>query len=122
MEKRSKMSNILLLLGYISLTVLGMLLIKTGGQQQLAISEQVLSIKVSIQTLAGLLCYVLSFLLYMVVLPRFNLSYIAPITTGAVFALVILVSVVVLKESIGLYQWIGIGAIFIGITFMNLKK
>jgi len=122
-EGRTKaISNIILLLCYICLTVLGMLLIKIGGEQQMTLVDRTISLQINVYTLIGLGCYILSFLVYIVVLPRFDLSYISPITTGAVFALVMIVSIFVLKEKIGLFQWVGIGSIILGIVFMNVKK
>ena len=116
------MISVILVITYICLTVLGMLLVRMGGQQQLSISDGDISFQLNFKTLLGLLSYVVSFMLFMIILPRFNLSYITPITTGAVFVLIILVSLVVLRERIELFQWIGIGAILSGIIFMNIRR
>jgi len=120
----AKMSliNILLLIIYIVLSVTGLILVKLGGTNHLQIAEHTIHISVGIYTLWGMLCYIASFIVYIIVLPRFDLSYISPITTGAVFALVIVTSLIVLKEKISITQWIGICSVLFGIIMMNLKK
>jgi len=116
------MINIVLLITYVCLTVLGLLLVRMGGEQQLAISERVISLQFNILTLLGFLSYAISFVLFMVIIPRFNLSYISPITTGAVFVLTILASWLILREKIDILQWLGIGAILAGIVLMNIRR
>ena len=121
-RKLKTMINVILLIIYVCLTVLGLLLVRVGGEQQFALSERVISLEFNILTLLGFLSYAVSFVLFMIIIPRFNLSYITPITTGSVFVLTILVSWLILRERIDMYQWFGIGAILSGIILMNIRR
>ena len=116
------MGNIVLLFCYVCLTVTGMAFIKAGGRQELLISSAKVIWQVNPLTLIGLACYAVSFVLYIVILPKYNLSYIFPILSGVVFVLTVLASYFVFKEAIGLYQWIGIAAILFGAAMMNLRR
>ena len=66
----------------------------------------------------GVLCYVLTFFLWIAVLSRVDLSVAAPVgSTGYLF--VPLLSVVFLGESVGLLRWAGIVSIIVGIRLVS---
>ena len=72
--------------------------------------------------LIGALLYIFSFLLNMLVISRFNLNFIYPISSGLIYILISILSVLLLKESINNIQIIGMGAILVGIIIMNIGK
>lgn len=116
--------NIIIIAAYIFLSVGGLVLFKYGSFKKLDISflNGVLGIDVNIFVIVGILCYMLSFLLYLFLVSKFNLSYIVPITIGLVYILTILSSVLFFKENMHFYHVIGIVLIIIGVFLINLKR
>lgn len=107
---------------YLLLSVGGLLLVRTGGAQQLSLAQGLFSLQLSIRTLCGYLCYVGSFLLYMgVLIPRFNLTFIAPLATGLSYVMIMLASFFILHETISPLQWIGAAVVLAGLVMMNWK-
>lgn len=115
-------TQIITLAVYIFFTISGLILIKLGGVQQLTISSGNILLKLDIKTLLGILCYLVSFIVYVLLISKFQLSYIMPLTTGLVYIFVLITSVIFLNEKIDISQWVGAGVILIGIIIMNLKS
>lgn len=114
---------IIYILAYLLLSTFGIVFIKLGSEfNTITFTKNVLGIQMSIYTVIGLLFYIVSFFLWVIILQKYNLSYISPILTGIAYILIAISSVVVLHESISLYQGIGMGVILIGVIFMNIKK
>lgn len=107
---------------YLLFSSFGMVLIKLGAENNLInISGKVFNLKLDFLTITGIGLYLLSFVLWVIVLQKFKLSYISPLVSGISYVLIIFLSVAFLKEEISIYQWIGIGIIFVGVIFMNVK-
>ncbi len=111
--------EVLLVICYIVLSVSGLTFVKLGGAQTFSISDGRINWIIGIKTIIGLLVYVVSFLLYVFILPRFQLSYISPITTGSIYILVMVVSYVVFKERLSALQIAGALMILAGVLFMS---
>lgn len=108
---------------YLFCSVGGLTLVKIGAEHNsFSLESSFFSLSLSYSTLVGLCLYILSFLMWIVIVQRFNLSYIQPITTGLSYILIIAVSLLILKEEIIPMQWVGLGFILIGVILMNLKK
>ncbi len=116
--------NIVMLLIYACLAVGGLTCFKLGAQNELGlqVTAAFFSLKISWLSLLGLLMYVCSFLVYMSLIAKAELSYITPVSSAAVYILTMLVSCFILHESFDLYKGIGILLILAGVVFMNLKK
>lgn len=107
---------------YLCCTVGGLTLVKIGAENNNFIfNSGFFNLSLSYSTLIGLVLYIISFIMWIVIVQKFNLSYIQPLTTGLSYILIILASIFILKESISLFQWIGLGFILIGVVFMNIK-
>lgn len=115
-------SQFIILLIYIFFTVSGLTLIKLGGIQNFSIASGNISLNINIKAIIGILCYLISFIIYIVLISNFQLNYIIPITTGIVYILILLVSILFLNEKLNVYQCIGAGIILIGVILMNLKN
>jgi small multidrug resistance pump len=76
----------------------------------------------NISLLMGLTCYGLSTLLYVVILSKLNLSVTYPVVIGSSVILTTLLSGALLGEKVLMVQWMGIGAILVGITAVALGK
>ncbi|ARD65355.1 MULTISPECIES: DMT family transporter [Eubacterium] len=107
---------------YLCCSVGGLTLVKVGAEHNnFALNPGFFNLSLSYATLIGLCLYMISFVMWIVIVQKFNLSYIQPVTTGLSYVLIIAASIFILKESISLFQWIGLGFILIGVVFMNLK-
>lgn len=115
--------NYILIAAYLLCSVGGLTLVKIGGDvNSFSAQSSFFTLSLSYSTLIGLILYIFSFLLWMIIIQRFNLSYIQPIATGLSYVLIILVSVLILKESISAIQWVGLIFVLIGVVLMNLSK
>ncbi|HOZ54942.1 MAG TPA: hypothetical protein PK993_02710 [Clostridia bacterium] len=123
MKKRRSNMRFLLVGVYIVLTILGIVLIKRGGNAgAISIKEGNLLFGISYISLIGFICYVLSFLIYTRVITMFDLSYITPIVTGIVQISILIASFFIFKEQINKYGIIGASLIIIGVIVMNINS
>lgn len=115
--------QILLVIIYLVLTVSGLILYKLGANQEFlfTITHGIFNVKMSIISFIGLLCYIGSFLLYLFILPKFNLSYIMPIMSAISYIGIFVLSIIILKEKVTTAGIIGSIIILIGILIMNLE-
>lgn len=118
-----KMLKIALVILYLVLTVSGLILYKYGSNKafDVSISNNIFNLKLSLVSILGLVCYLLSFLLYMVILPRFDISRIMPITSAVSYIAIFALSVMILKESVTANGVIGAIIILVGLFIMNIK-
>lgn len=113
----------ILLLVYIFCSAFGMVLIKSGGQTTgLNIDKVGLGMQFSWVFILGAILYILSFLLWMVILQKFPLTYISPVSYGILFVVTAIVSYFVLKETLSLMQILGIAMIIGGVIVSTIGK
>ena len=67
----------------------------------------------------GIACYLASFLLWIAILSRVDLSFAYPIGNVIDYVLVPVLSVMILHETIPLLRWVGIGCIVIGVYLIS---
>ena len=115
--------QLFLIVIYLILTSLGLILVKLGSNTvSIEIIKGTFNCSINVIFLLGLFCYICSFLLFTFVLVRrFNLTYIMPITTGITQVVVISAGLFVFKEYINVFQIIGIVLTVIGIALLNIK-
>lgn len=123
MGKRSVGSMIAIAL-YVLFSALGLTLMKLGINQglSLGITQGIFKFEISLTTLLGIVLYVCSFAMSMVVMSRMNLTYFYPLSAGLVYILVCLLGVFLLKETVQMQQWIGMGFIMVGVIAMNMGR
>jgi len=109
---------------YVIFAVLGSTLLKYGGLEHVKTLFTVpfVNINISFITLIGFISYGLSFLLYTVLLNKFDLSFISPLTVALVYILLMITAFVIFKEPITPSKMIGCGLILIGILLMIKSK
>ena len=108
---------------YLCMTVAGLVLMKYGKNPgSIKVADGNISFGVSFISGIGLLCYIISFVLFTRIVIMFDLSYIYPVTTGIVQILSLLASKVVFKENITVQALIGASLVIIGIVVMNMPK
>lgn len=73
----------------------------------------------SIYVWTGLFLYGLSFILYLYIVSKFEVSYIYPIITSGAFILLMVLSVVFVSEGVNIYKALGLITIILGIWLMS---
>jgi uncharacterized membrane protein len=66
----------------------------------------------------GFACFGLSSVFWLVVLSRFEISFVYPMVSVA-YVLVALFSLIFLKENVSLVRWLGIGVIICGVILIS---
>lgn len=113
----------LFFVAYILLTSSGLLLMKLGIDGTIFSAEHgLLSCQINIKLIIGMLFYVASFLIYMFVLQRKDLSYIYPLSTGIVNIISFVFGIWILHEKVGLTSIIGVLFVIAGVVMLNLGK
>lgn len=116
--------NIALIVLYVIFAVGGSTLIKYGGLSKVAslFVIPIVHVSISLVSLLGILCYGLSFILYILLLNKFELSFISPVTIGIVYVLLMVTAVVVFSEQFTLAKIIGCTLILAGIMLVLLTS
>lgn len=111
---------IIMFILYVLLASSGLVLFKLGSfNPNLTLNLFSLSINYSIKMLLGLICYACSFLLWMFIVSKTNLTIAMPLSVAIVNTLVIVESCILLKEKITLFQGIGIFVVIFGVCIMT---
>lgn len=122
MERKNKMKLILLFVVYVILSSSGLVLFKLGGVNP-NISINIFNFKImfSISSIIGIIFYGCSFLLWLYLVSKINLTLAMPLSVALVNTLVVVESCLFLKEKISLIQIIGIFVIVLGVTMVTFK-
>lgn len=111
------MGNILLIVLYLICSVGGQVLFKMGANKGISVmvKEGFFNCEVNLMCIAGAISYVFSFLLFIFLLSKYNLSRINPILVGISYILSVMASVIILHEKVSVIHGIGISIIFVGV-------
>ena len=110
----------ILFLIYVVLSSSGIILFKLGSSDlSIKIINNQLNMNFPGLSILGLLCYLGSFVLWMIILSKSDVSFIVPLGLGITNVLILVGSSVVLKEEISLYGIIGIVLILAGTLLIN---
>ncbi|MBQ8219161.1 MAG: EamA family transporter [Bacilli bacterium] len=112
--------NILLFILYVLLSSSGLVLFKLGANSP-SIQIHLLNFNLlfSIKSIIGILCYGFSFILWLIIISRMNLTVAMPLSIAIVNTLVVILSCLLLKEKITLTQGVGIFIVIIGVCIMS---
>lgn len=122
LKGKDKMIPYILLIIYVLFSSLGMVLIKKGGSNSLVdFTSKKLEISITWVVLLGLLMYLISFIIWIVVLQLFPLTYISPIAYGLVFISIAVFSYYILGIKLTKAQLIGAAFIIVGIFIGSSK-
>lgn len=115
--------NILLVAIYAIFSVAGLVCYKYGTNINFnfTFKDSNMNFNIHIMAIVGLLFYLISFLLYMLVLPRFNLTDILPIISAITSIVIYILSIIILKEPINIQKIIGAVIIAVGVFIMSFK-
>lgn len=118
------MSHFLLLSLVIILNVCGHVFLKAGMNKIGVISPASLvndfqKIFSTPYIFLGLISYVASVAMYLVVLSKTHLSYAYPVLNSTAFVLIVLFSWQIFREPFSTFKWIGILLIFVGVLLIG---
>lgn len=116
--------NVVFIVLYVIFAVVGSTLLKYGGLEQVKSLFTIPFVNMSVSwiTLVGFICYGISFLLYTVLLNKFALSFISPLTVSLVYILLMITAFVIFKEPITVQKIIGSSLILCGILMIISDK
>ena len=108
---------------YLIFSLSGMTFMKLGSmaENMKAILVPVVNLRITTLSLVGYLCYGISFLMYTVIITKFDLGYISPIVTGISNIGVLVIAFFVFKEHFTVASAIGAVLIIAGVMIMNFK-
>ena len=114
------MITVIIIIMYVIAGVGGQLLFKYGTNKkfEFAIAAGNISVSFNWMIIVGILSYVVSFLLFLVLLSKFNISRITPILVGLNYCMMLVGAAFFLHEKITVVNMIGIATIFAGIMIM----
>lgn len=113
--KKNKMIFVLFAI-YVILSAGGLILFKLGTKDlNVAVTSKYFEIKFSWLMILGIACYACSFLLWLFIVSKLNLSFAMPLSVGLVNTLVLIGSYFFLHETITITQWIGVVVIIFGL-------
>ena len=123
-NKENLMINYILIAVYLIFSLAGVFLFKIGCQKEflVSVSTGIFSLNISLISIMGLLSYVCSFLMYMFLISKFDMTYIVPVTTGITYILTFILAVLIFKEAITVNKVIGSVLILMGVLVINMKK
>lgn len=116
--------NYLICLVYLVFSIAGLTFMKLGSihESLTLFTVPVINLNVNFISMWGYLCYICSFLIYTVVVSRFELGVVIPILSGIVNVVIFIVGITIFNEKFNIYSICGIFFICIGIILMNIKK
>lgn len=123
-KERKSFMKIFMIVLYLVLTISGLILYKKGTSNDFLInfSNGMLNVKLSWLSIMGLACYLCSFLIYMLILPKYDLTYIMPLMSAFSSISIYVLAILVLKESVTVTGIIGTIVIIIGVLLINWKR
>lgn len=114
----------ILIAAYVIATALGLIFIKLGSDAGAPISiiEHSLKFNLNFYTVAGIILYGISFLLYTYLISKFDLGYIIPLTTALVYSIIFVASYFIFHEAFTVIKIAAISLIILGVILLNVNK
>lgn len=106
---------------YVILSSMGIILFKLGANQaSVSLIKGIFNFQMSYISIIGLLCYLLSFVLWMYIIANKNVSYIVPLGLGLTNVMILIGSHFILGETISGVNIVGAGIILIGVIILSM--
>lgn len=107
---------------YLLFTIGGLTFIKLGSNGlKLSFSLSVCNFQIPGMFILGLICYIISFVLWLWIISTNNLNYIYPIALGLSYIGIMLVSYFILHETYNVINFVGIAVVLVGIILVVWK-
>lgn len=109
---------------YLFIAVSAMILIKLGNREggSLFFSVPVFNLNINRLSITGYLCYGISFLLFSVIISRYNVSTMLPVLAACNSVITIFAGVFIFKEVLCQRQIAGLILIILGTVLVGLRK
>lgn len=117
------MNIVIFIVAYLVCSTIGLMLLKTSiaGVELQSISSYA-KLLLSYKFIVGFLLYAASFLVWLILLSRKDLSYIYPIVIGLSYMLIMLMAIFILKENFTIGKAIGAMLVGLGIIVLFVQK
>lgn len=113
------MNKILIAL-YTVLTAVSLILLKMGTLGGIISTENgSIALNLGFLAILGIFTYGLSFLMYIILVSKYELGFIVSLTTALVYIIVFTASFVIFKETFTILKIIAIGFILAGVVLLN---
>lgn len=107
---------------YVILSTSGLVLFKLGSSSlTMSIQKSIFSMQLPLLSLLGLVCYLISFVLWMYIISKSDISFVVPLGVALTNLAVLFSSYYFLKEEISVTTIIGALIIVLGVVVINLK-
>lgn len=114
--------NIILFIIYVFLSSSGLILFKLGANSaNIHLDLLGITLGISVKMILGIACYGLSFLLWLYLVSKMNLTIAMPLSVALVNTLVLIGSCLFLNEKISFVQGIGIFIIILGVVLITWR-
>ena len=107
---------------YALFTVSALVLMRMGGGISIAFLNASLSLSLPVKVIAGLVFYVLGFVVYVAIIPRLTFTRTFPILNGSVYILIVLSGIFIFREKITIQHLLGIGMILVGALILGFTN
>lgn len=109
---------------YILCSASALLLIKAGGvQSSFALhSGGTFSLTLNVRLLLGLLLYIVSFCIFLFLMPKYNLALLYPAANSLMYVVLAVGGYFLLGEKLSPTTIVGLGFVLVGVFVMNLKR
>jgi EamA-like transporter family. len=77
---------------------------------------------ISLVLIVGFILYVVTFFLWLIILQKFNITFVSPIAYGIAFIMICIISYFLLGEMISGIQYLGVILIIIGVLIMSITN
>lgn len=124
MRKGGKKMNWIMIIIYAFCTVGGLIFFKYGSNKcfEVGFSSKNLLININIYSIIGLTLYVSSFILYMFILSKYDVTYIMPILSVFTTIGIYFMAIIFLNEPFSWYRFAGTLIIIVGALVVNNGK
>ncbi len=117
------MSRVIIAL-YVFATSAALIALKWGTKSGLPVhyADNRLQFNLNLYSLGGMALYVLSFVLYVYLISKYDLGYIIPLATAFVYIVIFVASYFIFDEVFTAVKIVGIALILGGLVLLNLNK
>ncbi len=109
---------------YLLSGILGIVLLKFGGSQinlKPSFIIPIIDVRINYITLIGFICYAISFLIFVSIISKSEISIMIPAISGILNVLVVISGIFIFKEHATVYTLIGAFLVISGVFLMNIK-
>ena len=116
------MSLYILCAVYLGFAIMGLIFIRMGGGVDITAVNSIFNVKLSVYTLIGLTFYVISFVLYIAIVPRISFTRILPILTGVLYMLTVFSGIALFREKVTAQHLVGLALVLVGVIVLGFAS